>query len=41
MQVRGAVLRGVHQPWEIGNRFADAGAQPFGTQSDAACEATA
>jgi phage shock protein PspC (stress-responsive transcriptional regulator) len=36
-------LQVVHQPWEIGNRFADAGGQSFasGTQDDAACEATA
>jgi phage shock protein PspC (stress-responsive transcriptional regulator) len=36
-------LQVVHQPWEIGNRFADAGGQPFGSgvQDEAACEATA
>jgi phage shock protein PspC (stress-responsive transcriptional regulator) len=36
-------LQVVHQPWEIGNRFADAGGQPVGSgsQDDAACEATA
>jgi phage shock protein PspC (stress-responsive transcriptional regulator) len=35
-------LQVVHQPWEISNRFAEAGGQPApGTQEDAACEATA
>jgi hypothetical protein len=36
-------LQVVHQPSEIGNRFADAGGQPVGSgsQDDAVCEATA
>src|SRR3954447_18789534 len=36
-------LQVVHQPWEIGNHFADAGGRAFGsgTQDEAACEAKA
>jgi len=36
-------LQVVHQPWEIGNHFADAGGRSFGsgTQDEAACEAKA